>query len=578
MRDTAARLAARIRRRVRRALCGTPAPLAAPPPQPLPTDGLAAAYPEWLRRALPDFIELALMRSESEAWSTRPLISVLMTVRDPRPELLAEALRTVTDQAYTHWELCVADDASTDPEVRELLERAAADPRVRVARLEVPGGSAAPLRAALGLATGEWVTRLDADAALRPHALHRVVERLHAVPDAGVVYSDEDVLLPSGGFGDPSFKPNWSPDLLLATDYLRRLTVLRRDLVLEAGGVREGYDGAEEHDLHLRVTELAEARGLAVTHLAEMLHISRRPPVGSNGTGARQAVADAVARRGLQGTVEAGPSPGWYHVRYALRGRPAVSVVIPTRDRGALLRACIESIETRSTYPDLRLLIVDNGSTDPETLAYLGSLPHTVLRDPRPFNYSELMNAAVERVDTEQVVLLNNDITVITPGWVEAMLEHAQRPEVGAVGCRLLYPDGRPQHEGVAVGVGSPAINLDLSALPPMGRVTRDVSAVTAACMMIRRDVWREVGGMDESLRVAFNDVDLCLRLRRAGYRVVYTPLAELHHHESASRGDRRHDDDDVRFAVLWGHHRGVRDAFVNPNLEWVSPPRLRPS
>jgi GT2 family glycosyltransferase len=317
---------------------------------------------------------------------------------------------------------------------------------------------------------------------------------------------------------------------------------------------------------------------MAVTHLAEMLHIARRPPVAANGAEGRRAVADAVARRGLEGTVAAGPAPGWYHVRYALRGRPAVTVVIPTRDRVGLLRACIESIEERSTYPERRLLVVDNGSTDPETLAYLASLPHRVIRDPRPFNYSELMNAAVERVDTEQVVLLNNDVTVITPGWLEAMLEHAQRPDVGAVGCRLLYPDGRPQHEGVAVGVGSPAINLDLSALPPMGRVIREVSAVTAACMMIRREVWREVGGMDETLRVAFNDVDLCLRLRRAGYRVVYTPLAELHHHESASRGDRRHDDDDVRFAVLWGHHRGVRDAFVNPHLEWVSPPRLRPS
>jgi GT2 family glycosyltransferase len=397
------------------------------------------------------------------------------------------------------------------------------------------------------------------------------------------VYSDEDRLLLSEALGEPSFKPNWSPDLLLSTNYLGHLTVVRRDLLVDAGGFRAGYDGSQEHDLLLRVTELAEQRGMAVIHLADMLYISRQTPptaaagmVAHAGASGGRAVQEAVTRRGVQGTVSPGPAPGWYHVRYAIRGRPSVAIVIPTRDRVELLRRCIESIEARTTYAECSLVIVDNDSRDPETLRYLEAIPHRVIRDPRPFNYSQLMNAAIEQVEAEHVVLLNNDVTVITPDWLEAMLEHSQRPEVGAVGCRLLYPDGRPQHEGVGVGVGSPAINLDLSALFPMGRAIREVSAVTAACMMIRRAVHREMGGLDECLRVAFNDVDLCLRLRRAGYRIIYTPLAELYHHESASRGDRRHDEDDVRFAVLWGHHRQVRDAFVNPHLEWLSPIRLR--
>lgn len=541
-------------------------------PAPAPDEGLGDQYREWLRRATPDFIELELMRAASAAWSHRPLISVLMRVDATRADLLAEAIASVTLQTYTSWELCIVDSSGDAAVGGVVADAAADDPRVRAARCAADRGVAAALNVALGLATGELVTFLDPDAALRRHALHRVVELLQANPLAGLVYTDEDRLLPSNELGAPSFKPNWSPDLLLSTDYLGHLTVMRRDLVCEVGGMRDlGGDG-EAHDLLLRVTELAEERGQAVTHVADMLYIARRPPAG----GARRAVEEALSRRGREATVAPGPAPGWFQVRHALRDRPSVAIVIPTRDRVDLLRPCIESIDSRSTYREWTLLVVDNDSRDPETLRYLESLPHRVIRDPRPFNYSAIMNAAIAQVDAEHVVLLNNDVSVITPDWLEAMLEHSQRPEVGAVGCRLLYPDGRPQHEGVGVGIGSPAINLDLTALAPMGLAVREVSAVTAACMMIRRAVYREMDGLDESLRVAFNDVDLCLRLRRAGYRVVYTPLAELHHRESASRGDRRHDDDDIRFAELWGHHREVRDGYVNPHLEWLSPVRLR--
>jgi GT2 family glycosyltransferase len=362
-------------------------------------------------------------------------------------------------------------------------------------------------------------------------------------------------------------KPGWSPELLLSGNYLGHLTVLRRDLV-------DRCDGGDEHDLVLRATERAAERGLAVLHLAEMLCTVHppdpSPPVASIAT------ATALTRRGVEGSVVPGPLPGWHHVRRPIAGTPSVAIVVPTRDRVDLLRACIESVDTLSTHARRSILIVDNDSRDPETLSYLGSTSHRVIRDPGHFNYPRIMNRAIAEVDADHVVLLNNDVTVLTPGWLEAMLEHSQRPEVGAVGCRLLLPDGRAQHEGIAVGVGCPALNLDLTACPPLGRVIREVSAVTGACMMMRRALYAEMGGLDERLRVSYNDVDLCLRLGRAGYRVIYTPLAELEHHESSSRGSLNPGEDAVRFAARWGHHRRVRDPYLSPHLAWVAPVTLR--
>jgi GT2 family glycosyltransferase len=579
-----AELLRRARGRVARAR-----PADAPPaavPAAAPTSRLNEEYRQWLVRHMPDRIQLELMRAESAGWSRRPLVSLVMPVYNTAPDLLEQAIESVRLQTYANWELCIADDASTEPAVRSVLERAAAaDARVRVTLCSEHRGIAMTSNAALELATGEMVTLLDHDDALRRHALHRLVELLQEGDDVGVVYTDEDKLLLSGELGDPFFKPAWSADLLLSTNYLCHLTMMRRELVVECGGFRAGFDGSQDHDLFLRVTELAEQRELRVVHLPDMLYIWRQVP-GSAAlsteakphayAAGRRAVEEALARRGLEGTVSPGPSPGWYHVRHAIRGTPSVAIVIPTRDRLDLLRECIESIERRTTWARWSLVVVDNDSRDPQTLSYLASLRHRVLRDPGHFNYSRIMNEAIAQVEADHVVLLNNDVVVITSDWLEAMLEHSQRPAVGAVGCRLLYPDGRPQHEGIAVGVGCPALNLDLSGFPPMGLAVREVTAVTGACMMMRRGVYAEMGGLDERLRVAYNDVDLCLRLRQAGYRVMYTPLAQLHHHESATRGPLHPDEDDVRFAARWGHHSRVRDPFLSPHVAWMSPIMLR--
>lgn len=548
--DLARGLRAAVARRV---------PAAAPAPAPAaPVDDFPAQYRHWLSRHLPDRIELELMRIESEGWSDPPTVGLVLRLRDPRPGLLDETIGALRAQTYAAWQLGIAGAGSVGPAVAQVLgEATRADARIRLLP-EVERGWArdgAPLVALVG----------ERDR-LRPHALHRAVEALRD-PRVGAVYSDEDRLLPSGEPGAPVLKPGWSPELLLSGNYVGHLTVVRRELL-------DGWDGEDEHDLVLRVSERAAERGLAVVHIAEVLCTVAPPEPVAPPDG--RAIAGALARRGIPASITPGPLPGWHHVRRPVEGTPSVAIVIPTRDRVELLRECIDSIETLSTHRQRSIVIVDNDSRDPETLRYLGDSPHRVIREPGEFNFARIMNRAVAEVDADHVVLLNNDITVLTPGWLEAMLEHSQRPEVGAVGCRLLLPDGRVQHEGIALGVGCPALNLDLAACPPLGRVVREVSAVTGACLMMRRALYAEMGGLDEQLRVSYNDVDLCLRLGRAGYRVIYTPHAELRHRESSSRGSLNPPEDAVRFAARWGHHRTVRDPYLSPHLAWLTPVALR--
>jgi O-antigen biosynthesis protein len=283
-----------------------------------------------------------------------------------------------------------------------------------------------------------------------------------------------------------------------------------------------------------------------------------------------------VERRGTPGEVVDGLLPTTYRVRYALRGRPKVSIIIPTRDRVDHLRGCVESVLERSTYTNFELLAVDNQSADPETLGYLAAFPGRVLRYPHPFNYSRLMNLAASHAAGDLLVFLNNDTKVRTPDWLESLAEHAQRPEVGIVAPRLLYPNGHPQHEGTIVGYkGGHAGNVDHRGFWGMGDIVRNCSAVTGACLMTRPSVFWELGGLDERLRVAFNDVDLCLRARQAGYDVVYTPYAELFHVEGGTRGIHAHVDDDDEFEAHWVTHKCL-DPFYNPNFERLYPFRIR--
>jgi GT2 family glycosyltransferase len=517
-------------------------------------------YASWIRaREALSLDEAAALRRRSDWLAAHggPRFSVLLPIRDPSPVLLARAIDSVVRQVYPAWELCVAD-ASGDPAIGALIaSRAAAEPRLKVSLLEPTTGRAAAANAALALASGDRVALLEATSELAGWALHWMAEALHAAPDAALAYSDEDTIDPAGERSLPYFKCAFNYDLLLCHDLVSRLAVYPAALVREIGGLRDGCEGAEEYDLALRATERANPE--QIVHVPRVLYharaaaapTARRAEEAARGReGARRAVRAHLARRGVAAEVlEAPECRGMQRVRYRVPDPPPlVLVVVPTRDRLDLLVPCLESIRTRTTYPSYRICVVDNGSVEPGTLEYLGRLRsegHEVLRDDAPFNYSRLNNRAVREVgqDADFVCLLNNDTEVLSPDWLDELVGHAVQPGVGCVGARLWYPDGRLQHGGVVLGLCGCAGHAHRFATRGdrgyMGRAAlqQSFSAVTAACLLVSCRLYDEVGGLDEAMAVSFNDVDFCLKVRAAGRRNVWTPYAELVHHESVSRG-----------------------------------------
>ena len=541
----------------------------------LPPDG---QYRLWRERFGPTPSRLGDVATRLEALRRRLLVSVVLAVFNTDPVWLDETIASVRAQLYEGWELCIGDDGSTRQETAAVLEsHQAADPRLRVVRLPASEGVVGASNAALTLAAGDVVAFLGAGDLLKPHALAEVVLHLDEDPDLDLLYTDEDALDGDGRLVDPLFKPDWSPDHLLSRNYVGHLLVVRRALLDKLGGLRRGYDGAHDHDLVLRAAEVTDR----IAHVAEPLYTKRRTD-GTAGArpwvrdAAHRALGDALRRRGTPGEVLDGLHPGTTRVRFAVRGRPLVSVIVPTRDRVDLLRPCVEGVLERSTYRDVELLLVDNQSEDPETLAHLAALPGRVVRYPHRFNYARMMNMACAEARGDVLLLLNNDTEVLTPDWIESLLEHAQRPEVGIVGPRLRYPDGRTQHEGIITNfAGGMAGNVDHGGWWGLGDVVRNATAVTGACAMVRPSVYWAVGGHDERLRVAFNDVDLCLRIRQAGYDVVYTPYAELRHMEGGTRGVHAHEDDDAVFEGRWLTAECV-DRFYSPQLCRRHPFRIR--
>jgi glycosyltransferase involved in cell wall biosynthesis len=520
---------------------------------------------------------------QAAALPYQPRISIVMPVYNTDPDVLDAAVTSVLEQTYPLWELCAVDDASTDERtVRKLREIAGRDPRVKVDRLATNAGIVGASNAALAMATGEFVALLDHDDELLPEALFEVVTLLNEEPDLDFVYSDEDKLDFEGKRTTPFFKPSWSPHLHLGVNYVTHFAVYRRSLLDVLGGFRDGFDGSQDYDLSLRATEVARRVG----HIAKPIYAWRMVPGSAAVThdakpyaldAARRALGQALVRRGVEGRIERGLVPGTWRPRYKIVGDPLVSILIPTRNGRRMLERCIESIDEKTTYRNFELVVVDNGSDDPETLDYLRSLKGRVVRYPYRFNYARQMNMAVDAAHGDQVLFLNNDVEVVTPGWLEAMVELAQHSAVGAVGARLVLPSGRPQHEGVFVGFGGgSAGNVDFGDYFGLGRMIRDATAVTAACMLMRLEAFHRVGGFDERLRVAFNDVDLCLRLRQRGYQIVYTPHAELYHAESASRGSLHPEEDEAFFVRRWGRPGVFVDPFYNPNLDSVRPFRLQ--
>jgi GT2 family glycosyltransferase len=526
-----------LRTALRQALPVRPRHMGSPP------DG---RYRRWLQRQPP-------ARPTAEVSQT--LISVLMPVHDPRPEDLAAAIASVRAQSHAQWELCIVDDASTRPAVRRLLQDAAdAEPRIRLTRSPANQGVSKATNTALAMAGGAIVAFLDQDDLLTADALAAMAQAFED-PQVMAAYSDEDTVDAEGRPRAPSFKTSFDAERLLSQNFVNHLFCARTGLIRALGGLREGFSGAQDHDLVLRLS-LAAPGG--VRHVPKVLYHWRRYPGGASlsqrrpqhaATARRAAVEAHLAERGLNAEVSTAPD-GFNRLTWPLPApSPRVRVIIPSKNRADLLTGCLASLLTVTDYDNLEVWVVDNGSTDTDVLAVLARFtadPRVqILTDPSPFNHSALNNLAAQAPGAEILCLLNDDVLVMEPGWLREMTSLAVRPDVGAVGAKLFYPDGRIQHAGVVLGLGGLAVaghELRGSPAEAVGLqsrlvVTREVDAVTGACLVVERRKYLEVEGLDaEAFPVAFNDVDLCLRLEKRGYRSLWTPHARLIHIESASR------------------------------------------
>jgi glycosyltransferase involved in cell wall biosynthesis len=565
-------------------------------------------YSEWVRRydTLTD-IDRNKIKSKIAGFAAQPLISVIMPVYNPPLSFLEEAIRSVRNQLYSNWELCIADDASTDPTVRKLLEQhRKQDGRIKVVYRKQNGHISRSSNSALELAQGEFVALLDHDDLLAEHALYWAVDAINRHPDVGLIYSDEDKIDESNLRHDPYFKCALNYELLLAQNMISHLGIYRTDIVSSLGGFRVGYEGSQDYDLTLRVIERLGPN--QIIHIPHVLY-HWRAIAGSTALAvseknyavdaSRKAVTEHLERRGISAEVmPALEAPMFNRVRFTCPSpQPLVSIIIPTRDRADLLGMCIDSLIQRTTYSNYEVIIMDNGSVEDATRQLFDRLPSDrfrVLRDESPFNFSALNNNAARAARGELLCLMNNDIEILTPDWLEEMVSFAIRSDIGCVGARLWYPDGALQHGGVLLGIGGVAnhAHYKIGRGNPgyFGRAVlhQSLSAVTGACLIVRRQVFEEVGGLDEQLAVAFNDIDFCLRVREAGYRNVWTPYAEMNHHESASRKNEDTPEKLIRFRNEVGFMQDgwgellLDDPAYSPNLtlddehfSYAWPPRV---
>jgi glycosyltransferase involved in cell wall biosynthesis/LmbE family N-acetylglucosaminyl deacetylase len=574
---------------------GTPEEISLPPAQ----ADERTPYEQWIAHYdTPSATTLQAYAEQMAGWRTPPLISILMPVYNTPEIWLRRVIDTVRAQIYPHWELCIADDASPDARVAEILaEYAKLDSRIKVVRRERNGHISAASNSALAVAKGEFIALLDHDDELPAHALFLVAREIAAHPDADLIYTDEDKIGEDGRRFDPHFKPDWNPDLFLAYNFISHLGVYRRRIVEAIGGFREGFEGSQDYDLALRFIEKTSP-----AHIRHVPHVAYHWRVipGSTAAGhgekpyaffaSKRAIEEHLERTGIKATVdEATEGSGYFRVKREVAGeQPHVTIIIPTRDGYDLLTKCIDSIQQKTHYSNYSILVIDNGSVDPKVLDYLKQKTAEglvqVLRDDRPFNYSALNNAAAKLASGPLLCFMNNDIEVIEPEWLDELVSHAQRPTVGAVGCKLLYPTNTNQHAGVIIGVGGVAghahhgLPREAPGYFSRAQVVQNYSAVTAACVLMRKSVFDEVGGFNErDLAVAFNDIDLCLKIQEKGYFNVWTPFAVLYHYESASRGFEDTPEKQARFAKeidymmkTWG--KGLPfDPAYNPNLSLVT-------
>ena len=525
-----------------------------------------------------------------ESLSYTPLISVVMPVYNVEEKWLVLCIKSVINQTYNNWELCIADDCSTKPHIKKILDQySQMDSRIKVVYRTENGHICEATNSAIKIANGEYVALLDNDDELSPNALYEIAKVLNVDPTYDLIYSDEDKIDKNGKRRDPAFKSDWAPDTLLSTNYISHLGVYRKNIIQQIGGFRKGFEGAQDYDLVLRFTEKTDR----IAHISKILYhwrmLDSSTAVNQDSKGyafeaGLKALQDAMARRGIEAFVKHGASPGLYDVYYNVAKEELVSIIIPTRDNANDLKKCIDSIFKKTTYPKYEVIIANNGSREKETTDLLELYKEKydnfkVVDINIPFNFSKINNIASDHANGKYLLFLNNDTEVINNNWLSNMVSFAQFERIGAVGAKLYYPDDTIQHAGVIVGhsgvAGHGHVEFPKGDLGYFGRLAINCNylAVTAACMMVKKEDFSRIGGFNEGLAVAFNDVDLCIRLYEAGKVNVWLHETELYHFESKSRGaentcekQKRFDEEERYMHKKWKKYI-KNDPYYNPNL-----------
>lgn len=546
-------------------------------------------YGPWYEAYVPDEAELEKQRKHRFTYD--PLISVAVPAFRTPETFLIQMMKSLLAQTYSNWELCIANGSPEDTVMKGILEEyMKKDSRIRVSELTENKGIAGNTNAALEMAEGEFVGLLDHDDLLAPNALYEVVKALEADRELDAVYTDEDkVTTELDEHFQPHLKPDFNLDLLRSNNYICHFFVVRRSVVKKAGGFRQEFDGAQDHDFIFRCVETARRVG----HIPEILYHWRTHKASTADNPAskmyafdagKRAIEAHLQRTDTEGVVTHTPDLGFFRVKYPVQGNPLVSIIIPNKDEKETLKDCIESIRKKTEYENYEIIIVENNSTTEEIFQYYKELSQDprirLLRWKKEFNYSAINNYGVSHARGEYLLFLNNDVKIITPGWIKEMLGVCQRPEVGAVGVKLIYPDNTIQHAGCVIGIGGIAGHMFVDM--PANRtgylhkasILQDMSAVTAACMMMKRTAFEEAGGFTEKLAVAFNDVDLCLKVRKNEKLIVYDPYVQLYHMESKTRGAedstekvRRFQEEIEYMRCQWIDILKKGDPYYNKNL-----------
>jgi glycosyltransferase involved in cell wall biosynthesis len=512
-------------------------------------------YSMWLQKNAPRPSEYKEFESQMALFNYKPLISVIVPVYNPPPELFRATLESVKDQLYENWELCISDDCSTDPEIKAILdEYRTEDERIRVVYRQENGHISACSNTALDMAKGEFCALLDHDDLLTKDALFHVVKELNLHKDTDLIYTDEDKIDEQGVLSAPHFKPHWCPDTFLSRNYFGHLVVCRTEILKRIGGFRLGFEGSQDYDMLLRFTEETQAiRNIPRILYHWRIH-SKSAASGEDAKpyayqAAKKALTEACERRGEPARVEFLAGFRGYSIRYELKSFGKVSVIIPTRNKSDVLEACVNSLFEKTEYPDFEVILLSNNSDEKRLFQLCDAWKQKygdrfILKEMNyPFNFSKLMNDGAALSSGEYLLLLNNDTEIIHADWMSAMVEQAQRKSIGAVGCKLLYPNDTIQHAGVLIGLGGAAghafthIHRDAPGYFNYIQSANNYSAVTAACLMVRKEAYLAVKGFDENFVVEYNDVDFCLRLMDAGLNNIYLPHVELYHYESLTRG-----------------------------------------